>query len=344
MKNAQGDPAVSAGAPLSTGLLIAGVLVFVVVASAWLSVVMTHGLQSVDNGFARAALERGPHKLMRRIMIVLAVPFVPYILRRAGWRGWRDCGWSSTHDAVIDRSWRRDLAVGIAAGFVTLGVVSALQLGFGARVWNLQADAVSLIGKLAGIAVAAIVIGCLEETLVRGILFRVLERLWAFWPAALISSLLFGYGHYLEADPSAFGEGGVWAQTWNVLVSTLTKPIRTEHFLVNVANLTLMGFALCTVVYRTRTVWMAVGLHAAWVAMIKFNFYSGDVVREAAFSPWIGQRADGTDAMLTCIALALLSVLAAVALPLRDPAAPVERGHDSTDRNDEPIITSRGQE
>jgi membrane protease YdiL (CAAX protease family) len=203
----------------------------------------------------------------------------------------------------------------LAAGFASLGAVSAIQLAAGAREWALEAGPAELAGKLAVIVVSALLIGCLEETAARGVLFRVLARLWSFWPAALFSSALFAYVHYLEPAPYSFGQGTVMEQTWAVLVSTLTKPGRTPCFLINFANLTLMSFVLCTVVLRTGTVWMAVGLHAGWVALTKFNYFSADAAWHVAVSRWIGRRADATDALLTCAILVLLAIAAAVLLP-----------------------------
>lgn len=305
------------GNPFKTGLLLACMMLVVLIGSAWASVVLVTWLGSSGTALSSALLERGPHKVMRRLMIVLALPFIPFLLCSAGWRGWRDCGWSMTKDRKVDRLWYRDVLVGSAAGFLSLGIVSALQLSFGARQWSLEATPAEIAGKLVAILVAALAIACLEETAARGILFRVLQRMWTFWPAALVSSAVFAYAHYLEPDASAFGSGGIMEQTRAVLLSTFTKPGRVDFFLVNFANLTLMSVVLCTVVSRTGTVWMAVGLHAAWVGLIKFNFFSADIADRAAPSPWFGQRADATDGVLTSVMLVVLAVLAATTIRRR---------------------------
>lgn len=295
---------------------LAAVLIGVVVFSAFLAVVLARGLADGDGLAAELVRDRGPHKLMRRLMMVLAIPFIPGLLRAAGWRGWRDTGQSADPQRRVDPAWLVDLALGAGIGAASLGVLGGLAVAFGARAWAPGSSAGAGVAILAGTAVSAMVIGWFEETAVRGILFRTLARAWSLVPAMLVSSLLFSALHFLKASRGAFGEGPVWVQTGEVLWSALTNPARTSAFVPRFLNLTLMGVVLCLFVHRTRTIWVAAGTHAAWVWVRQANELLTAAVPGAA-GPWVGRRSDCTDSLVTVLMFVVLAWLGSRYLPVR---------------------------
>ena len=85
-------------------------------------------------------------------------------------------------------------------------------------------------------AIAFLGVGVFEETMARGYLQTRLSRAIGFWPAAVLLSILFGAGHYSNQGETAIG-----------LISAGT-----------------VGFVFCYSLYRSGSLWWAIGFHAGW--------------------------------------------------------------------------------
>lgn len=90
-----------------------------------------------------------------------------------------------------------------------------------------------------------------EEVVVRGFLFAGLRKGFSFWPAAIVSSLLFGLAH-LQG-----GEGG--STIWIAFIDTA-----------------ILGMILAYLREKTGRIWASIGLHAlkngvAFLALFVFN-------------------------------------------------------------------------
>ena len=156
----------------------------------------------------------------------------------------------------------------------------------GMNAWN------QLVYPLAG----ALVAGALEETLIRGVLFRILEESLGSWIALALSALIFGLLH-------AFNHGAS-------VVSTAAIALEA-------------GVLLAAAYMYARTLWFVIGLHFAW------NFTEGGIfatsVSGGKVEGLIGVRFSGNDlltggqfgpeaslvAVLVCLAAAVAFVLLA---------------------------------
>ncbi|WP_367874309.1 lysostaphin resistance A-like protein [Luteolibacter sp. Populi] len=113
---------------------------------------------------------------------------------------------------------------------------------------------------------AALVIGLIEETLFRGVLFGIFLRAMRPAPAIAILSFLFAFVHFLEppagvviADPEASGAGFVML---GKIFARFGDPMpMVSSFLV----LSAVGVVLAYSRYRTASLWLPVGLHFGWV-------------------------------------------------------------------------------
>lgn len=256
-----------------------------------------------------------PVKVMRRLMVLAVLPVLPMAIRAAGCIGWRDAAWSRVPARFLDPAWKRDLAAGLGLGILSLGCAVFMSYASGGRHAELFRPAAAF-ALLLPVTVSALVIGLIEETAVRGFLLNMLRRQWTFWLAALATSVLFAWGHYVEPHPSAFEGEGFWRQVGGVLGSSLSRPSRVPAFLPRFVNLALMGVVLSLSVRRFGTVWMAVGLHAGWVVVKKLNGQLGNIDRSVSTLPWIGQRSDAIDGWLTALLLLALGA-AFLCLPSR---------------------------
>ncbi len=144
----------------------------------------------------------------------------------ASWHAW---------GYLLHQGWSRDLCAGFLIGFVMIGAVVGLQvLGGGTR---LHASAQGFSGR--GIITASVLLwlaAAFEELLFRGYAFQTLLRDVPAWVPVLLLNLFFGLAHW-------------------------TNPSRTAFSTINTA---LAGVWLAVAVMRTRSLWLATGLHFSW--------------------------------------------------------------------------------
>ena len=143
-----------------------------------------------------------------------------------------------------DLSGRRalpDLAIGLLMGFL----IMALSVGAAAI-----ADVYSIIGQgdsrqlVHELVTSAIMPAFMEELLFRGILFRWLEEFAGSWVALIITSALFGAAHLMNPNATPVAAFGIAIEA---------------------------GVLLGGAYMLTRSLWMPMGLHAAW------NFTQGEI-------------------------------------------------------------------
>jgi membrane protease YdiL (CAAX protease family) len=135
----------------------------------------------------------------------------------------------------------RPLLIGVAAGLAIFTLVVAIAAAIG--VYRVTGE-----GDLSGLAPAllatAIFPAISEEMLFRGVLFRWIEEFGGSWPALVVTSALFGAVHL--ANPGA---------SWIAAVAIAFEA----------------GVLLGAAYMLTRSLWLPMGIHAAW------NFTQGEI-------------------------------------------------------------------
>ena len=276
-------------------------------------VLMWFLLPHLPPAWSDAVTHRGQGKIMVRAMQVWLVVLLPLILRFSGWYGWRDCGWQrDTSATTTPRLVWQDLFKGAVVGLISLGGLAVFMLATNRR-WLCVLDTdTSLLVVLLGFAMSAAVVAVFEETLARGIIFRLWARAWGAVVAAVISSLLFAISHFLEPAPAAFAAPTFGCAVWTLILSTLHPAITGTAGFVQFLNLACLGAVLCAMVRLTGNIWLAVGAHAGWVWSIKVNNFFTDALPIPLRDRIWGARGDLTDSMVGT--LALLAVLMSVLL------------------------------
>jgi membrane protease YdiL (CAAX protease family) len=131
----------------------------------------------------------------------------------------------------------RNLALGLAAGAVLYGLVVGIAAVFDIyRITGQGGTSMLLLGLIS----EGVMPGFMEELLFRGILFRWIEELAGSWTALVITSALFGLAHILNP-------GATWFSSFAIAIE---------------AGLLLGGAYMLT-----RSLWLPMGLHAAWNIM-----------------------------------------------------------------------------
>ena len=140
-------------------------------------------------------------------------------------------------DDLPARGAARNLGLGLLAGVLLFSAVVAVAAALGAYRITGPGDTSMLVLQLIS---AGIIPGFMEELLFRGILFRWLEDFAGSWAALAVTSILFGLIHI--ANPNA-----TWFSSFAIAVEA--------------------GILLGGAYMLTRSLWLPIGLHAAWNVM-----------------------------------------------------------------------------
>jgi hypothetical protein len=134
-----------------------------------------------------------------------------------------------------------NLGKGIAIGTVLFSAVVGASALFGVYHVTGRGSASDLLLPL---VTSALIPGFMEELFFRGILFRWIEEFAGSWAALVVTSALFGLAHILNP-------GATWFSSFAIAVEA--------------------GLLLGSAYMLTRSLWMPIGLHAAW------NFTQGAI-------------------------------------------------------------------
>jgi len=237
------------------------------------------------------------HALLEMAFLGTTAVILTFLLARIGGRSGWAYGLGGTHRL-------RNFGLGAAAGIVTLaGQLFAMHaLGcydFGAAS---PLDEALLMNALLTAALF-LAVGVTEEILFRGYALVELSRAFSFWPAAILLSLVFGIPHWLKGGGANF-MGGVQA--------------------------TLFGLAMAFAFWRTGSLWLAIGYHAAWDYGESFIFgvpdsgllTAGRLLHPAIHGPdWLTGGTDGPEgSVLVTVPILLAAALAWALSQDRSPA------------------------
>lgn len=196
-------------------------------------------------GLVNAMLSRGSGPADRHLLITSmspalvaqgSYPFVVAVLvaTTVMARGERRSPWSY---GLASRHAFRLFAAGVGWGFLALsGLVGLLAITGHITIGGPANPPLVALRFAAEWALAFLGVGLFEETAARGYLQGRLSRAIGFWPAAVLLSILFGAGHYSNTGETATG-----------LIGAGT-----------------VGLVFCYSLWRSGSLWWAIGFHAAW--------------------------------------------------------------------------------
>ncbi|MBB3225815.1 hypothetical protein FHW69_000405 [Luteibacter sp. Sphag1AF] len=185
--------------------------------------------------------------------------------------------------------------IGLAAGFVLFSTIVGVLFAFGAySVTGLHHDVIWL-GPVLAMGVGA---GVIEEIVARGVLFRIVEEGLGTWAALLISAAFFGAAHL----------GNPNATVWSAIAIALEA-----------------GLLFGLVYHVTRSLWICMGLHAAWnVSQGPFygisvsGFDQRGLLDSHMQGPdWITGGAFGAEASVVALAVCSIVIAGCLAIAVR---------------------------
>lgn len=184
--------------------------------------------------------------------------------------------------------WFPDLLAGffLSAGFLLLLGGILLRLGYHVPENEPRWE------RIPPIFVRAPVIGLLEEWFFRGVILalflRTLPTLWA----VVSTTFLYAVLHFLKPPDSVIAASDVtWLSGFQQTARIFHRFVEPVPLLAEFLTLFLIGWVLASARLRTRSLWLAIGLHTGWVFGLQIYQALTDrspALREAA--PWLGSN------------------------------------------------------
>jgi membrane protease YdiL (CAAX protease family) len=182
---------------------------------------------------------------------------------------WRRLDLGGLAQLGLGRSgWARGLGRGLALGFAGLGVGLAFAWLCGGLRWELRYDPPKTVRKAALGAGAAVLLGAGEEILFRGVLLRRLTVDAGVAAGVAVTTGIYAVVHVMRGrgGPAPVGPGAGITR-----VEAMIAPLTTGAALPEIAGLALLGALLAAARLRTGSLWPAIGIHAAWVAVFRIG-------------------------------------------------------------------------
>ncbi|GAB4165427.1 MAG: CPBP family glutamic-type intramembrane protease [Terrimicrobiaceae bacterium] len=279
-------------------------LLAVLLAACLISPVAYWAVQGLEaNGFTTGIAGFPFHRFFSRTVqiavIVLGIPF-------AWWLGFRHL---SDFGLVRNPKMLTDLSLGLALALVVgVGLLTILW----AEGYVKPQDNPAVRGLLRIVGTAAMV-SLIEEFLFRGVLLGLTVRAVGSLPGSVLVSLIFAAVHFLRPSKSAI-ERVTWTSGFEQVAAVfhqLPDPVILGYGLL---TLFAAGLLLAWVTLRTRSLWLAIGIHTGWIfAQQAGNLFMKPRARPSdAFLPWYGPNlVSGAvpTGLLPLAALLLLTVM-----------------------------------
>lgn len=213
-----------------------------------------------------------------------------------------------------------DLSVGVAIGCAGLSVVAAM-LVWSEQVRFHQPFPSHRILEALGTATA---VSLIEEVFFRGALFGALRRELSWQRALAFLAPFFAIVHFLKPDPKVGRiDEARWWSGFELIPHAFWQFAEPVLVLKGFLTLVMVGAILGYAVVRTRSLYLAIGLHAGWVfALRSFSLTS---MRVGPQSIWFGRDlTQGLAALMLLVASAVV-----VEMYVRSRSRSVSRGHTS---------------
>jgi CAAX protease family protein len=259
---------------------------------------------AVASLFARDAWQQTQSGLLAGSAITLVAAGLSggILIRWLDRRPARAIGWPLTPRAG------RDAGIGLVIGIVSIGAAALVMRTAGMLHYVAEPgttrDWASALGRgflLLGVGAAS------EEVLFRGYPFQVLARASGALPATIVVSFVFALGHIANPNASVLG----------------------------IANIFLAGVMLSVAYLRTRSLWLAIGVHIGWnwgmASLLDLPVSGLDFLETPRYEPvlgratWLTGGAFGPEGGLAATLGFAIALLVVLKLPGLDEAPAMRR-------------------
>ena len=205
-------------------------------------------------------------RVMRRIIMGMTI-IVVFLFRKTV-----KIGSFTTVGIKHTEGWLRHLQMGFFLGAGMFIFYTTFLYSNGTKVLNVDAKSTGdFFIQLIKVLLAAGIIGCIEEVFFRGFIFlSFLEDMHAI-SAMCFSSLFYAMLHFFKIKSLVLP--GIQPFIGFLVIYQFFQNI-SVHFISNLPSLVglvLVGIVLSYACVRTKSLYFAIGLHTAWVFLIKTN-------------------------------------------------------------------------
>ena len=217
-------------------------------------------------------------KFFNRAMLIAAVALLWPAIRFVRIRQWRELGLQRDPRAA------RHVAIGAAIAILGVAAMAMAYVAFDIYRWKQELP----WEKIPGLLLSAIVVGLLEEALFRGAIFGLFRRALPPFTAMFFVTLIFASVHFLKPDNNVQIGPVTWSSGLALVPHLFHQFTEGMTLLAEFTTIFVLGWVLGYATLRTRSLWMAIGLHAG-VVFTKMTF-SKFTKRHTELLPWVGDE------------------------------------------------------
>jgi membrane protease YdiL (CAAX protease family) len=236
------------------------------------------GQAIAGRGFLIFLAETSFQKFFNRAMLVAAIVLLWPALRTLRVRGWNDLGLRP------DTRWWQHATAGLGIGAGSVAAMALTYIAFEVYRWKPRLP----WEKTPQLLLTAIVVGILEETLFRGAIFGLFRRTLRPFVALFCVTAIFAMVHFVKPEESVQVTNVGWLSGFALLPHVFHQFTDPMTLLAGFTTIFVLGWVLGYATLRTRSLWMAIGLHAG-VVLVK-GIFSKFTKRQGEFLPWIGSE------------------------------------------------------
>ncbi|MCC7300363.1 MAG: CPBP family intramembrane metalloprotease [Verrucomicrobia bacterium] len=206
------------------------------------------------------------YRVTSRIVLIMVAVLLYPAYKLSGIRSKADCGLTGSPDRF------RLVRLGLWLGVGSMLAVYVLGVALGVFVWDTGDKSSSyLIRKTLQAIAGGLAVGIFEEILFRGFIHAALRKSLGVVAAVILGSMFFSIVHFMRpVNPEVINQ-------WNsgfMLFGTLFARAG-DSFLQEACTLFCMGVVLSVLCQWTKSVYIAIGLHAGWVwVMMLFRLFA----------------------------------------------------------------------
>lgn len=218
----------------------------------------------------------------RVMMVVVGVFLLLY---------WKEFNLSDVRRYLKNRSPRErgtDFILGFGASLLPSFLILVLIIGDGELVWADKSFDYYLT-KVPGVLLTGAVVSFLEEGFFRVILLNKLRQHLRPVLAVSVASALYAFVHFIAPVKDFSYTHFSWTAGF-IYLGAVVERLALPGVPQAMVGLFLVGIVLCTVVMRSSSIYLCIGLHAGWIVAAKMSFFSTQGAPGYVFASGVGQR------------------------------------------------------
>lgn len=204
-------------------------------------------------------------KIFNRLVMAFALVAAAWFIRFRK-ESWTTCGFD------FRQPWQRLLAYGFFVGALTVLVVTVVEVMWGPRYVRDPMFISDIIQRFLKGMLSGITVGVVEEFFFRGFIFVRLQRVMTTWLAVLVASAFYAATHFLDNGQIFIPPNPGVGDAFRLLLGYLEPmAFQTREILPELIGLFLFGTLLNVAFIKTRSLFLAIGIHAGAVFVIKWQ-------------------------------------------------------------------------